>query len=148
MFHYLIILNKEVIHRFPNETQAFSFLTLKRDCGYEEPYKLVKFYVGQSYDPILHYPRYYETGSGWSEDKEFSEYVWPSQKPCQSRWEAPPSRYKGSHVRLEWIDPSPKCINKKPSHWPESASALRWLGSGGDGVVFGNCNRDCPLLSL
>ncbi len=42
-----------------------------------------------------------------------------------------------------------RCLLKKPAHWPASASALRWIGSGGDAFVFGTCggrqSPRCPL---
>jgi hypothetical protein len=40
-----------------------------------------------------------------------------------------------------------RCTNKRPSHWPSGASALRWLASGGGAEVFGPCSNDCPLLT-
>jgi hypothetical protein len=44
---------------------------------------------------------------------------------------------------------TPRCLLKRPSHWPESASALRWIGSGGSAFVFGHCvgskSARCPL---
>jgi hypothetical protein len=42
-----------------------------------------------------------------------------------------------------------RCLLKKPAHWPASASALRWVASGGEPFVFGTCSgrqsSRCPL---
>ena len=41
--------------------------------------------------------------------------------------------------------PQPRCTLKLPDHWTgKGASALRWLGSGGSALVFGNCSARCP----
>jgi len=51
-------------------------------------------------------------------------------------------------LRIETFHPQDRCIQKKPEHWPESATALRWIGSGGNPLVFGPCEfRSCPKLT-
>jgi hypothetical protein len=88
----------------------------------------------------------------------FSEYVAPAPprpaddfltfaKNCGSRVELPTLRRPGNALNVEaGFFPSARCLDKRPSHWPESATSLRWLGSGGDASVFGLCSRNCPML--
>lgn len=56
-------------------------------------------------------------------------------------------RRPANALNIEVGQPSPRCNLKRPDHWPEGASALRWLGSGGSPLVFGRCDRACPLTS-
>jgi hypothetical protein len=48
-------------------------------------------------------------------------------------------------LNIEPMQPSARCLNRKPEHWPASMSALRWIGSGGEALVFGRCEASqCP----
>lgn len=51
-------------------------------------------------------------------------------------------------LRVEIGTPSPRCILKLPEHWPDKAKeygGIRWLASGGSGLVFGLCTpNNCP----
>lgn len=51
---------------------------------------------------------------------------------------------RANALNVEPMQPTPRCLDKKPSHWPEGMSALRWRASGGDALVFGLCSADCP----
>lgn len=49
---------------------------------------------------------------------------------------------------VEVCTPADRCLLKLPEHWSEgakTAGALRWIGSGGSALVFGVCDRNCPL---
>ena len=49
-------------------------------------------------------------------------------------------------LNIEIAQAADRCILKRPAHWPETATALRWIGSGGDPLVFGVCEaRKCSL---
>lgn len=50
----------------------------------------------------------------------------------------------GNALNVEPIQPMPRCLDKKPETWPEGASALRWMASGGEAWVFGPCSSNCP----
>lgn len=54
-------------------------------------------------------------------------------------------RRRGNVVTVEVGQPSARCINKRPAHWPEAMSAVRWLASGGESYIFGLCCSPCPL---
>jgi hypothetical protein len=42
------------------------------------------------------------------------------------------------------MQPFARCLDKRPAHWPENMSALRWIASGGETWVFGPCSSNCP----
>jgi hypothetical protein len=66
---------------------------------------------------------------------------------CGSRVELPTPRRPANALNLEVGAPMTRCLSKRPSHWPASASSLRWIASGGDALVFGVCSADCPMRS-
>jgi hypothetical protein len=47
-------------------------------------------------------------------------------------------------LNIEASTPAARCILRPPRHWPPGM-VLRWVGSGGDLLVFGQCARDCAL---
>jgi len=51
---------------------------------------------------------------------------------------------RANALNVEPIQPWARCLDKKPAHWPEGASALRWMASGGEAFVFGACSALCP----
>lgn len=64
---------------------------------------------------------------------------------CRSRVESPIERRPANALNLEFIQTSDRCLNQPPSHWPEGHWALRWIGSGGSPLVFGECSaQSCP----
>jgi hypothetical protein len=65
--------------------------------------------------------------------------------PCSARVELGIERRGANALNIEIGAPSPRCMNKRPEHWPASASALRWLASGGTALVLGACSNPCPL---
>lgn len=64
---------------------------------------------------------------------------------CKSRIELPVPRRPANALNVEIGTPAPRCLNKRPTHWPHTMSAIRWMASGGDALVFGRCSRNCPL---
>ena len=49
-------------------------------------------------------------------------------------------------LRIEIIQPLPRCLLKPPTHWSDAAKekSLHWVLSGGSVLVFGyctNCNK-------
>ncbi len=66
---------------------------------------------------------------------------------CKSRIELPLSRRPANALNVEIGAPAPRCLNKRPSHWPPTVGAVRWKASGGDALVFGRCSRNCPLAT-
>lgn len=50
---------------------------------------------------------------------------------------------RANALNIEPIQPLTRCLDKKPDHW-HGMSALRWIGSGGDALVFGLCSSNCP----
>ncbi len=73
--------------------------------------------------------------------------TWLEQsESCGSRvWPAFLHR-KANALNIEPMQPSARCLNRKPEHWPEHMSALRWRGSGGEASVFGLCEPShCPV---
>lgn len=55
---------------------------------------------------------------------------------------------RANALNVEPMQPAARCLNRKPEHWPESMSALRWIGSGGEALVFGYCSaQHCPERS-
>lgn len=66
---------------------------------------------------------------------------------CASRVEIALERRPANALNIE-IGTSPaRCLNKRPEHWPSTASGIRWIASGGSAMVFGICSADCPLKS-
>jgi hypothetical protein len=54
---------------------------------------------------------------------------------------------RANALNVEPMQPSARCLNQKPEHWPASMSALRWIGSGGEALVFGVCEMArCPEI--
>jgi hypothetical protein len=85
--------------------------------------------------------------------ERFSRVEAPKPEPTwQEHSEACGSRvipaflHRGANaLNVEPMQPTARCLNRKPEHWPESMSALRWRASGGDALVFGCCEaQHCP----
>lgn len=51
---------------------------------------------------------------------------------------------RANALNVEPMQPFARCLDKKPEHWPETMSALRWIASGGEAWVFGPCSSNCP----
>ena len=51
---------------------------------------------------------------------------------------------RANALNVEPMQPQARCLNKRPDHWGD-VSALRWIASGGDVLVFGLCSANCPL---
>jgi hypothetical protein len=66
---------------------------------------------------------------------------------CKSRIRIPLARRPGNALNVEIGQPADRCIQKRPHHWPNSMTAIRWLASGGEALVFGCCCPPCPLDS-
>ncbi len=64
---------------------------------------------------------------------------------CPYRIQPPLQRRPGNVICLEISQPLARCTLRPPEHWPEGASVLRWLGSGGSPLVLGHCSRQCAL---
>jgi hypothetical protein len=74
-------------------------------------------------------------------DVEFEAFA----ATCTSRVALPTPRRHANALNVEVGTPLARCTRKLPEHWAGSgASALRWLGSGGSPLVFGECSADCP----
>lgn len=77
----------------------------------------------------------------------------PDTATCPYRLTAdrPPARQESrNRLRMDAIGqcgPAPRCILKRPQHWPESATGLRWIASGGSITVFGDCSQACPVAT-
>lgn len=67
------------------------------------------------------------------------------RESCGSRVQPELERRPGNALNVEIGQPMARCLNKRPDHWPESMSALRWLASGGEALVFGCCGGSCPM---
>ncbi len=64
---------------------------------------------------------------------------------CGSRFVPAFLHRRANALNVEPLQPSARCLNRKPAHWPASMSALRWVGSGGEALVFGRCEAShCP----
>jgi hypothetical protein len=64
---------------------------------------------------------------------------------CSARRSPKLERRPGNALNIEIGQPAPRCIERLPKHWPAGSSALRWIGSGGDVLVFGLCAfGPCP----
>lgn len=67
---------------------------------------------------------------------------------CSSRVGVEQERRPANALNIEYMTPSPRCMNKLPDHWfGAGRSAVRWLGSGGSPLVFGKCGGHCPRFS-
>lgn len=66
------------------------------------------------------------------------------RESCPSRRELATERRPGNALNVEIGTPSARCVEKRPEHWPESVSAIRWIASGGELLVFGHCAGECP----
>lgn len=65
---------------------------------------------------------------------------------CASRVQAETHHRPCNGVNVEYYGGSYRCLNQKPDHWPESATAIRWIKSGGSVLVFGECClAGCPI---
>lgn len=53
-------------------------------------------------------------------------------------------RRPANALNVEIGTPAPRCIDKRPEHWPANMGSLRWLASGGSPLVFGPCSAWCP----
>ena len=67
------------------------------------------------------------------------------RESCGSRVQPTLERRPGNALNVEIGEPAARCLNKRPDHWPDGASSLRWLASGGEALVFGTCGGGCPL---
>lgn len=63
---------------------------------------------------------------------------------CGARVTPPLQLRRANALNIEAAQPLARCLDKKPAHWPEGASALRWIASGGEATVFGLCSSNCP----
>jgi hypothetical protein len=67
---------------------------------------------------------------------------------CPHRIEYIDNHRQSNGLRCETISQAPRCLLQLPSHWSEGAKklgSLRWIGSGGDCLVFGVCSSaNCP----
>ncbi len=69
-------------------------------------------------------------------------------KNCPHRIEPERLPLQRNALRVEIGAPAARCLLKMPEHWSDgakNAGALRWIGSGGSALVFGTCDRNCPL---
>lgn len=67
------------------------------------------------------------------------------RESCGSRVQPELERRPANALNVEIGQPQARCLNKRPKHWPESMSSLRWIASGGEALVFGCCGGQCPL---
>lgn len=67
------------------------------------------------------------------------------RQECNARIRIPLERRPGNALNVEIGQPADRCIEKRPHHWPNSMTAIRWLASGGEALVFGCCCPPCPL---
>lgn len=67
------------------------------------------------------------------------------RESCGSRVEPGLERRPANALNVEIGQPHARCLNKRPDHWPEGMSSLRWVASGGEALVFGLCGGECPL---
>jgi len=65
------------------------------------------------------------------------------RETCPSRRELAVERRPGNALNLEIGAPMPRCVERKPEHWGD-VSAIRWIASGGELLVFGLCAGECP----
>lgn len=69
------------------------------------------------------------------------------RESCGARVEPAIERRPANALNVEIGAPMARCLNKRPEHWPEGASSLRWVASGGELLVFGCCGGTCPVES-
>lgn len=69
------------------------------------------------------------------------------RESCGSRVQPEVERRPANALNVEIGQAQARCLNKRPEHWPESMSALRWIASGGEALVFGACGGKCPVES-
>ena len=60
---------------------------------------------------------------------------------CESRLEVEYHGRPCNGLNIEFSPAPYRCINKRPEHWPDSVSAINWVGSGGSPFVFGVCDN-------
>jgi hypothetical protein len=64
---------------------------------------------------------------------------------CPSRVNLGTPARKANALNIEVGQPLPRCMEKPPEHWgPNAPSVLRWIGSGGNLLVLGHCDANCP----
>jgi len=64
---------------------------------------------------------------------------------CPYFKQPPEQRRPGNALNVEIpISGSPRCTLKTPSNWTKKVTAARWILSGGDVLVFGHCDLNCP----
>jgi hypothetical protein len=68
------------------------------------------------------------------------------RETCHARLENQQLRRPANALNVEIGTAMDRCVAKRPSHWPEHMSALRWIASGGAVLVFGLCSPACPYL--
>lgn len=68
---------------------------------------------------------------------------------CSHRVQPNAGRPRGTTLCMEiaYSHPAARCRMKPPHSWEgHDPNGARWLLSGGDPLVFGECNNECPLL--
>jgi len=76
------------------------------------------------------------------EDSPFLQF----RNRCKYRLSKSIDKRPVNGLNIEIGSYSDRCSLKTPDHWPESATAARWLLSGGDIFVFGLCQKSsCGL---
>lgn len=66
------------------------------------------------------------------------------RETCPSRRELAVERRPGNALNVEIGAAVPRCVERRPDHWPDAMSSQRWIGSGGSLLVFGLCVGECP----
>lgn len=90
--------------------------------------RLERFYVVEPEPPVAPAPTWAERSAA-----------------CGSRVVPAFLHRRANALNIEPMQPMARCLNQKPEHWPASMSALRWIGSGGEPLVFGHCSASsCP----
>jgi len=79
-------------------------------------------------------------------EPEPTKPTWDEQsEACGSRVMLAFLHRSANALNIEPMQPAARCLNQRPDHWPASMSALRWIGSGGEALVFGTCDASsCP----
>lgn len=67
---------------------------------------------------------------------------------CGARIDPPFQHRRANALNVEPIQPFPRCVDKRPSHWPHNMTGLRWIASGGEAWVFGMCSSNCPRRAV
>lgn len=71
-----------------------------------------------------------------------------SHAECPYRISPKPTMRPVNGLNIEISSPCNRCRIKVPSHWQNDPHGSRWLGSGGDPLVLGQCTpANCPLIA-